>query len=100
MGLDTDNGSEFINQGLIDYCHEHPLTFTRSRPYKKNDQCYVEQKNGQVVRRIVGYDRYEGLEPCRLLGALYENLHLYVNFFQPSMMRVPAGQPSLRYPDR
>src|SRR5262245_32034841 len=57
LGLDTDNGSEFINNELLCYCREERLTFTRSRPYKKNDQCHVEQKNGSVVRRIIGYDR-------------------------------------------
>ena len=88
LGLDTDNGSEFINQGLVDYCRDESLTFTRSRPYKKNDQCFVEQKNGQVVRRTVGYDRYEGLEACGLLAALYDVLRLYVNFFQPSVKLV------------
>ncbi len=88
LGLDTDNGSEFINQGLIDYCRDESLTFTRSRPYKKNDQCFIEQKNGHVVRRTVGYDRYEGLEACGLLAALYEVLRLYVNFFQPSVKLV------------
>lgn len=88
LGLDTDNGSEFINQGLVDYCRDESLTFTRSRPYKKNDQCFVEQKNGQVVRRTVGYDRYEGLEACGLLAQLYDVLRLYVNFFQPSVKLV------------
>ena len=85
LGLDTDNGSEFINYLLFDYCDDEEITFTRSRAYKKNDQCHVEEKNGSVVRKFVGYDRYEGLEPCRVLGALYESLRLYVNFFQPSV---------------
>ena len=88
LGVDTDNGSEFINDGLIRYCRDESLTFTRSRPYKKNDQCYVEQKNGQVVRRMVGYERFEGCEACRLLGELYATLRLYINFFQPSVKLV------------
>ena len=54
QGIDTDNGSEFINHHLVRYCAEHGITFTRGRPYRKNDTCYVEQKNGQVVRRAVG----------------------------------------------
>lgn len=58
LGLDSDNGSEFINQHLYTYCHREGITFTRSRPYKKNDSCHVEQKNWSVVRRLVGYDRY------------------------------------------
>lgn len=85
LGVDSDNGSEFINEVLVGYCQRHEITFTRSRPYKKNDQCYVEQKNGNVVRRNVGYDRYEGLEACAELNRLYCSLRPYVNFFQPSM---------------
>jgi hypothetical protein len=85
LGLDTDNGSEFINQTLIDYCQVSNITFTRARPYRKNDQCHVEQKNGSVVRCWVGYERFEGVEACRLLAQLYETLRLYINYFQPSV---------------
>ena len=60
-GVDTDNGSEFLNDIVIAYCHDHAIEFTRSRPYRKNDQAWVEQKNGSVVRRLVGYRRLEGL---------------------------------------
>jgi len=88
LGLDTDNGKEFLNYTLLDYCLDEEVTFTRSRSYKKNDQCYVEQKNGSVVRKFIGYDRFEGLEPCRILEALYAVLRLYVNFFQPSVKLV------------
>ena len=84
LGIDTDNGCEFINKELLSFCREEKLTFTRSRPYKKNDQCHVEQKNGSVVRRMVGYDRYEGRPACQQLASLYGVLRLYVNFFQPS----------------
>jgi len=84
-GLDTDNGTEFLNHSLINYCRDEQVTFTRSRAYKKNDQCHVEQKNCQVVRRFVGYDRFEGLESCRRFADLYKWIRLYVNFFQPSM---------------
>ena len=59
QGIDTDNGSEFINHHLARYCVDHGITFTRGRPYHKNDACYVEQKNGHVVRRAVGYGRYD-----------------------------------------
>jgi hypothetical protein len=83
--LDSDNGGEFINANLLRYCREREITFTRCRPYKKNDQCHVEQKNWNVVRRTVGYLRYEGPVPRRKLSALYETLRLYQNFFQPSM---------------
>lgn len=85
LGLDTDNGKEFLNYLLYHYCQDESITFTRSRPYKKNDPCHIEQKNGSVVRKFVGYDRFEGIEPCRVLEALYEPLRLYVNFFQPSL---------------
>jgi hypothetical protein len=84
LGLDTDNGSEFINHALVDYCGRETITFTRSRAYKKNDQAQIEQKNGSVVRRVVGYDRFEGIDACNLLLKLYRVLRLHVNFFQPS----------------
>ena len=85
LGFDSDNGSEFINYGLQEFCEAERITFTRSRPYKKNDQCHVEQKNGSVVRRIVGYDRYEGQQAKDCLQDLHDVMHSYVNFFQPSM---------------
>lgn len=65
LGLDTDNGSEFLNETMLAYCQEQSIEFTRSRPYRKNDQAWVEQKNGAVVRRLVGYERLEGLKPRR-----------------------------------
>lgn len=85
LGLDTDNGSEFINYDLLKYCQEHNITFTRSRAYKKNDQAHVEEKNGSVVRRLVGYDRFEGQAAWEALARLYKVMRLYVNFFQPSL---------------
>jgi hypothetical protein len=85
LGLDSDNGSEFINETLYSFCQEHKITFTRSRPYRKNDSCFVEQKNYSVVRRAVGYQRFDTDEQLRLLNELYEVLDLYTNFFQPSM---------------
>jgi len=85
LGLDTDNGGEFINYDLLHYCEKEKITFTRSRAYRKNDQAHVEEKNGSVVRRLVGYDRYEGMDAWQALTALYGVLRLYVNFFQPSV---------------
>jgi len=85
LGIDTDNGCEFINNDLVDYCRDKEITFTRGRAYKKNDQCYVEQKNGVIVRQIVGYDRFEGLSAYKKLAELYSAVRIYVNFFQPSM---------------
>jgi hypothetical protein len=84
LGLDSDNGSEFINHNLARYCEQEKITFTRCRPYHKNDQCHVEQKNWTVVRQVVGYGRFEGLEDYNRLTALYDSLRLHVNFFQPS----------------
>ena len=88
LGLDSDNGSEFINRHLFTYCHQQSITFTRSRAYKKNDSCYVEQKNGNVVRRLVGYDRYTSKAAYQCLERLYSNVRLYMNFFQPTMKLV------------
>ncbi|MBU2439734.1 MAG: transposase family protein [Candidatus Atribacteria bacterium] len=83
LGLDSDNGAEFINAHLIRYCEEHKITFTRSRPYRKNDSCFVEQKNWSVIRRAVGYARYDTDKELSILNELYVYLRLYVNFFQP-----------------
>ena len=85
LGLDTDNGTEFLNTDLLDYCTREEITFTRGRVAKKNDQCFVEQKNGAIVRQLVGYDRFEGEHAYRQLAELYRAVRLYVNFFQPSM---------------
>jgi hypothetical protein len=85
LGLDSDNGSEFINMHLFRYCEEHGVTFTRSRPYRKNDNCFVEQKNWPVVRQQVGYARYDTPAQLEALKDLYGVLRLYVNFFQPQM---------------
>ncbi len=85
LGIDTDNDSVFINETLIAYCSAHQLAFTRSRPYRKNDQAWIEQKNGAVVRRFVGYDRFTGVAAGQCLGRLYQVVRLYVNHFQPSV---------------
>ena len=85
LGLDTDNGTEFINDLLVSYCETEQITFTRGRPGLKNDQCYVEQKNGHVVRQVVGYYRFVGEPAFVCLDDLYRMLCQYVNVFQPSM---------------
>ena len=84
LGIDSDNGSEFINDLLYRYCLDEKITFTRSRPYRKNDQAHVEQKNWSVVRHTVGYDRWETEQELTLLESIYDDLRLYINFFQPS----------------
>jgi hypothetical protein len=85
LGIDSDNGGEFINDLLYRYCLDEQITFTRSRPYQKNDQAHVEQKNWSVVRHTVGYDRWETEQELTLLESIYDDLRLYINFFQPSL---------------
>jgi len=88
LGLDSDNGGEFINRGLYDYCRRNHITFTRARSYKKNDSCYVEQKNWTVVRQFIGYDRFSSKAAFKALEDVYTLLRLYVNFFQPVLKLV------------
>ena len=83
-GIDTDNGSEFVNEIVFMYCQKMGYEQTRSRPYRKNDQAWVEQKNGSVVRRLVGYGKHSGPVACATLQQLYGASRLFVNFFQPS----------------
>jgi hypothetical protein len=85
LGIDSDNGSEFINDHLRRYCVAEEITLTRGRAGKKNDNAYVEQKNWSVVRRAVGYCRYDTPEQLDLLNRLYAVMHFYVNFFLPGM---------------
>jgi hypothetical protein len=84
LGLDSDNGSEFINHTLLSWCDANHISFTRTRPYQKNDNCFVEQKNGAVVREYIGYDRLEGFEEQALLAAVYTPLVPLLNFFMPT----------------
>jgi hypothetical protein len=83
LGIDSDNGSEFINNHLYRYCKEKGICFTRSRPFQKNDNCHVEQKNWNVVRRNMGYARYEGKGAVDVMNEYYGQLRLYTNFFLP-----------------
>jgi hypothetical protein len=84
LGFDTDNDSVFMNETIKAWCEAAQVTFTRSRPYRKNDPAHVEQKNGAVVRRMVGYRRYAGIAAATELARLYRSVRLFVNFFQPS----------------
>lgn len=88
LGIDSDSGGEFINHHLYQYCQQENITFTRSRSYRKNDNCFVEQKNYSVVRRAVGYLRYDTEKELELVNELYRHLRVYTNFFQPSMKLV------------
>ncbi len=83
LGIDSDNGSEFINKRLYDYCQQTGVTFTRSRAWKKNDSAHVEQKNGAVVRQLIGYDRFASKAAYAQLARVYRLARLHVNFFQP-----------------
>jgi hypothetical protein len=83
LGIDSDNGSEFINNQLMRYCQQEGIQFTRSRPLRKNDNCYVEQKNNVVVRRAVGYLRYDTDEARAAIARIYQALNQSVNYFHP-----------------
>lgn len=87
-GIDCDNGTEFLNHGMVTWCKTREITFTRSRAYRKNDQAHVEEKNGSVVRRLVGYQRFEGRQALAIMADLYSISRLYINYFQPSMKLV------------
>jgi len=84
LGLDVDNDSAFINDTLVGYCRDNKIELTRCRAYKKNDQAWIEQKNGAVIRRMVGYGRLEGVQTAAVLNKLYTSARFFVNFFQPS----------------
>ncbi len=102
LGLDNDNGSEFINRGLYTYCEDNGITFTRSRPYRKNDSAHVEQKNGAVVRRLTGHGRYSSSAAFKQLKQIYSLARLHVNFFQPVRRligRSVEGSRVVRYHD-
>ena len=84
VGINTDNDSSFINESLTKYCEMQHISFTRSRPYRKNDQAWIEQKNGSIVRKYLGYHRYSGPVACQTIAHLFDYVRRYVNFFQPS----------------
>jgi hypothetical protein len=88
LGIDSDNGGEFINDQLHRCCLAEQITLTRSRPYQKNDQAHVEQKNWTIVRQWIGYQRYESDAALALLEAIYADLRLFINFLQPTMKLV------------
>ena len=98
LGIDSDNGGEFINHQLFDWCVQNGVKFTRGRPYHKNDNCFVEQKNGDVVRKTVGYARFEGQNAADALSDVYRYLNPLLNYFYPTI-RLTAKEklPSGRY---
>lgn len=86
LGIDSDNGSEFINWHLKAYCDARDLQFTRSRPYKKDDNAHIEQKNWTHVRKLIGWDRYDSPQSLKAMNDLFRHeLRLYMNLFQPSV---------------
>lgn len=88
-GIDSDNGSEFINDYLVAYCHQHQVHFTRGRPYKKDDNAHIEQKNWTHVRKLLGWKRYDSPQAVRAINALYAHeLRIMMNWFQPSVKLV------------
>ena len=84
LGIDSDNDSVFINQTLMEYCADRGIEFTRSRAYRKNGQAWIEQKNGSVVRRFAGHERYSGQIAGQMMVQLYQAVRLHVNYFQTS----------------
>ena len=83
-GIDSDNDGAFINETLASYCKREGIVFTRSRPHHKNDQAWIEQKNGAVIRRMVGHERFSGVVAGQALAQLLGAVRLYVNYFQPA----------------
>ena len=106
-GVDSDNGSEFINNHLWNFCRIRPphrkVQFTRSRPYRKNDNAHIEQKNGPQVRQIIGYDRYDSPEAQTRINEIYADLRIMNNIFQPSMKllkKIHKGSRIIRHYDK
>jgi hypothetical protein len=88
LGIDSDNGSEFINDHLVRYCRAQDIQFTRGRPYKKDDNAHIEQKNWTHVRKLVGYERYDTDGAVAALNAVYAELRLFQNLFLPTVKLV------------
>jgi len=102
LGLDSDNGGEFINHQLIQWCTQNKVQFTRGRPYRKNDNCFIEQKNGDIVRKAVGYYRYDTDEEWAALAEVYQYLCPLTNYWLPTIKltgkeRLPSGLCKKKY---
>jgi hypothetical protein len=98
LGIDSDNGGEFINHQLLDWCVQNGIKFTRARPYRKNDNCFVEQKNGDVVRKTIGYARFEGEDAVNALAEVYCYLNPLLNYWYPTLRLIAKEKlPSGRY---
>lgn len=95
LGFDSDNGNEFINRHLLKYLtkRKNPVSFTRSRPYKKNDNAHIEQKNWTIVRQYMGYNRIETHEAIKLMNKLYRNeFSMFLNYFIPSVKLISKNR--------
>jgi hypothetical protein len=98
LGIDSDNGGEFINHHFFDWCAQNGIKFTRGRPYRKNDNCFVEQKNGDIVRKTVGYARFEGQDAFNALSEVYQYLNPLLNYYYPTIRLIARDKlPSGRY---
>ena len=98
LGMDSDNGGEFINHQVFDWCVQNNVKFTRTRPYRKNDNCFVEQKNFDVVRKTVGYHRFEGEKAQKALAQVYKYLNPLLNYWYPTIRLIAKDKlPSGRY---
>ena len=95
-GIDSDNGAEFINWHLKYWCEQHDITFTRGRQYHKNDSAFVEQKNGDIVRKTIGYGRFQGDDALDALAAVYAVLNPLNNFYYPNLKCIDKKQVGLR----
>jgi hypothetical protein len=92
LGMDSDNGSEFITDEMYRYCKTEDILFTRGRPYRKNDGCHIEQKNWSIVRQTVGYGRFETQKECDILNMVYDYLSLLTNYFMPSQKLIAKSR--------
>lgn len=99
ISMNTDNDGAFINDTLFAYCEGKNIDFTRSRPYQKNDQAWIEQKNGAVIRRFVGHDRFSGVVAGQLLNQLYRVMRLYVNYFEALIQAPREGTGGVQDPE-
>lgn len=97
FGMHPDTGSEFINWGLKGWCDSEKIELTRSRPYHKNDNAYVEQKNGHVIRRFLGYARLDQREVVKLINGMYDLLEIYLNHFVPSQKLIEKLRVGSKY---
>jgi hypothetical protein len=96
IALGTDTGGEFVNEHFLAYCQSHHIDFSRTRPYRKNDNCFVEEKNNSLVRRTVGYLRYDTPEELALLQAIYQRQTFLTNYFYPWMKLVGKNRRGAR----